>query len=135
VLHNEAPLRDLRELLGAPALERLAAEAREERALTEHYAELAEGLDDPAVSDAERARRRAEFDSLRKRLGGKIVQSATGGAERTELSALLSHILQLLESSAAPAKAAKKPSKTRSPDHAALVRRVRELQGEKAQGP
>jgi hypothetical protein len=136
VLQNQATLKELGELLSAPALERLAQEAREERVLTEHYAELAEGLDDPGVSEGERERRRAEFDSLRKRLGGKIVQSAVAAsAERTELSALLSHILGLIESSAAQAKTAKKPTKTRPSDYGPLIARVQQLRGEKAKAP
>ena len=135
VLQNEGTLRELATLLAAPALERLAQEAREERALTEHYAELAEGLDDPSVSPGERERRRAEFEGLRKRLSGKIVQSAVAsGSERTTLSALLSHLLQLLEERAARARSAKK-GKLRPPDYAPLLTRVHELRGEKAKAP
>jgi len=135
-LQSQAALKELSDLLAAPALERLAQEAAEERAITEHYAELAEGLDDPAVTEAERQRRHAEFDSLRKRLSGKIVDSAVaGGAGRTELSALLSHVLQLLQGKAAQAKTAKKPSKTRPPDYGPLIARLQQLRGEKAQAP
>jgi hypothetical protein len=138
VLQNEATLRELGALLSAPALERLAQEAREERALTERYAELAEGLDDPNVPPGERDRRRAEFDSLRKRLSGKIAQSAVAsGAERSALSALLAHALQLLDEAAARGKLGKgaKAGKARPPDYAALQARVRELRGEKAKAP
>jgi hypothetical protein len=136
LLQNQASLKELSELLAAPALEQLAREAAEERALTEHYAELAEGLDDPGASETERQRRRAEFDSLRKRLGGKIVDSAVAGsAGRTELSALLSHVLQLLQDKQAQAKAAKKPAKTRPPDYGPLIARLQQLRGEKVQAP
>ncbi|HKY35649.1 MAG TPA: hypothetical protein VJN18_06920 [Polyangiaceae bacterium] len=136
VLQNQVSLKELHELLAAPALERLAQEAREERALTEHYAELADGLDDPSVSEGERQRRRAEFDSLRKRLSGKIVDSAVAGsAERTELSALLNHVLQLLQGRAAQAKLAKKPAKTRPPDYGPLITRLQQLRGEKVPAP
>ena len=88
------------------------------------------------MSEGERQRRRAEFDTLRKRLSGKIVGSAVaGGASRTELSALLSHILQLLEDKQAQAKAAKKPGKTRPPDYGPLIARLHQLRGDKVQAP
>jgi hypothetical protein len=139
LLQNEATLRELSSLLASPPLERLAQDAREERALTERYAELAENLDDPEVAEAERERRRTEFDGLRKRLSGKIVQSAVvGGADRGALSAVLAHTLQLLEEAAARAgKTGKtgKSGKARPPDYAALLVRVRELRGEKAKAP
>ena len=86
----------------------------------------------------ERERRRAEFDSLRKRLSGKIVQSAVASSsERTALSALLAHALQLLDDAAARAKLGKggKAGKTRPPDYGPLQARVRELRGEKAKAP
>jgi hypothetical protein len=139
LLQNEATLRELGSLLASPPLERLAQDAREERALTERYAELAENLDDPEVAEAERERRRTEFDGLRKRLSGKIVQSAVvSGADRSALSAVLAHTLQLLEEAAARARKTGKTAKTakvRLPDYAALLVRVRELRGEKAKAP
>lgn len=137
LLQSEATLRDLSALLATPSLEQLAQEAREERALTERYAELAESLDAPDVSASERERRRAEFDELRKRLGGKIVDSAVaGGTERTALSALLAHALQLLEEAAARAATSKpKAGKQRPPDYTAVLARLRSLRGEKAKTP
>jgi hypothetical protein len=132
VAESEAALRELAQLLAAPALERLAREAREERELTEHYAELAENLDDPNVSAGERERRRAEFATLRKRLGGQIVQGASSsGGERTQLSALLAHLITLLELPAPPPKSGKK-AKPQRPDYKPLLGRLRELRGEKA---
>jgi hypothetical protein len=105
---DSARLHELSTLLAAPALELIAHRARDEQALTERYAELAEGLDDPAVSQGERERRHAEFDRLRQRLGGQIVQNAeAAGSDRTTLAALLSRLQQLLES-VAKAKPAKK---------------------------
>jgi hypothetical protein len=137
LLQSEASLRDLGALLATPSLERLAQEAREERALTERYAELAESLDAPDVSAAERERRRAEFDELRKRLGGKIVDSAVaGGGERPALSALLARSLQLLEETAARATSGKpKAGKLKQPDYSAVIARLRALRGEKATTP
>jgi hypothetical protein len=135
VARNEASLRELSQLLAAPALERMAREEREERALTEHYAELAEGLDDPNVSSAERERRRAEFDSLRKRLGGQLAATAESGRERTRLAALLTGLIQVLEAAPANAKASKKQPKTKQPDYQPLLQRLRELRGEKATTP
>lgn len=137
MLQQEATLEELRQLLSAPALQRLAQEARDERALTERYAELAESLDDTGVSEAERGRRRAEFDELRKRLSDKIVKSAVATrGDRTALSALLSLLASMLESSSAPqVKPAKKPPRPRPPNHASVVAQVRELQGEKASAP
>lgn len=132
---SEAALHDLALLLATPALERLAREAREERALTEHYAELAEGIDDANVSAGERERRRAEFDSLRKRLGGQLVDSAASGNNRTQLAALLSHLVTLFESAPPPAKPGKKPGKVRAPDYRSLLTRLHELRGEKATTP
>jgi hypothetical protein len=135
VAESEAALRDLTQLLATPALERLAREARQERELTEHYAELAEGVDDPNVSASERERRRAEFDSLRRRLGGQIVQGGSG-SDRTQLSALLTHLVQLFEAPPPPAaKPGKKPPKTKRPDYQPLLSRLRELRGEKAVAP
>jgi hypothetical protein len=138
VLESETTLSELSSLLSAPPLERLAQEAREERALTERYAELAESLDDPNVPEVERERRRSEFDGLRKRLSGKIVQSAlVSGADHSALSAVLAHTLQLLEDASARIRARKtgKNVKARSPDYSALLARVRELRGEKAKAP
>lgn len=139
LLQSEATLRELSLLLASPPLERLAQDAREERALTERYAELAENLDDPEVAEAERERRRAEFDGLRKRLSGKIVQSAVvSGADRSALSAVLAHTLQLLEDAAARASKigkTRKGGRARPPDYTALLIRVRELRGEKAKAP
>lgn len=127
MLQEPGQLKDLGTLLQSPALESLAKEAREEHALTERYAELAEGLDDPNVSADERQRRRDEFQHLRQRLGGKIVESATKtSAGRTQLGALMLRLDQLLaaaESSAAPKKTQPKP------DYRALRSRVRELSG------
>jgi hypothetical protein len=134
-MRNEGALRELGQLLAAPALERMAREEREERALTEHYAELAEGLDDPNVSSGERERRRAEFDSLRKRLGGQLAATAESGRERTQLAALLARVIQMLETAATNAKASKKPPKTRPPDYQPLLQRLHELRGEKATTP
>jgi hypothetical protein len=133
MLHSEANLKDLSALLAAPALDGLAQQAREERALTERYAELAEGLDDPAVSEAERERRHAEFAHLRKRLGGQIVHSAeASGTERTELGAVLQHLLSALENAAFSGKGAKKG---KTLDYAPLLTRVRELGAGKAPKP
>lgn len=134
VAESEAALRELAQLLATPALEQLAREAREERALTEHYGELAEGLDDPSVSAGERQRRRGEFDRLRKRLGGQLVQGVGSGSDRTQLSALLSHLVTLFE---APVfvKPGKKPNKARLLASRALLLRLHELRGEKAAVP
>ncbi len=131
LLQSAASLRELGELLSAPALERMAQEAQSERALTEHYAELAEGLDDPSVSPGERARRRAEFDSLRKRLSAQLVQSAEAGGGRTQLSALVAHLQQLLEA-AARAKPGRRGPKL---DYAPVLTRLRALTGAKAGHP
>lgn len=119
--------KELSELLASPAIERLAREAREERALTERYGELADGLDDPGLSPAERERRHAEFDNLRRRLSGQIVQSAeSAGADRTLLSALLARVELLLELSQA------RPQKKTKLDYASLLTRVRTLSGKRA---
>jgi hypothetical protein len=122
-------LQELSALLSSPALERIALEAREERALTERYAEIAEGLDDPSVLPAERERRRAEFDRLRRRLGGQIVKSAEGaGSDRTALAALLPRLSLALETAAT-----KKPAKKAQPfDYGPLLTRVRALAGASA---
>lgn len=136
VAQSEASLRELAQLLATPALERLSRDAREERELTEHYAELAEGLDDPNVSAAERERRHAEFASLRRRLGGQIVQGGVGsGSERTQLAALLEHLVKLFEAPPAPAAKPGKHPKSKPPDYKPLLVRLRELRGEKAPGP
>jgi mRNA-degrading endonuclease toxin of MazEF toxin-antitoxin module len=134
VVESEVALRELTQLLAAPALERLAREAREERALTEHYAELAEGLDDPNVSAGERVRRRAEFDNLRKRLGGQLIHTPGSANDRAQLAALLSHLVTLLPSTPPP-KPGKKPTKTRAPDYRPVLARLRELRGEKVPAP
>ena len=133
-LRSEAELLELLALLKAPTLDRVAQKAREERALTERYAELAEGLDDPAVSVGERERRHAEFNHLRKRLGGQIVQSAEGlGGHGTELAAVLQHLRRLLESAAtAPAKP---PRKAKLPDYKPIFLRLHELTTGKAAAP
>lgn len=132
VTRSEPQLKELLGLLAAPALEELARKAREERALTERYAELAEGLDDPAVAPAERERRHAEFDHLRKRLSGQIVQSAeASGAQGTELSAVLGHLERLLQSAATSKRAHKQPP----PDYAPVLQRLRELRSGKAAAP
>ena len=128
--HNDAPWQELTQLLAAPALEQLAREAREERSLTEHYAELAEGLDDPAVSEGERERRHAEFDTLRKRLGGQIVHKAEGGTDRTQLAALLVHLQSVVEGAALQGKRAK-----HSFDFRPLQARLRELASGKVAPP
>jgi hypothetical protein len=134
LVESEAALHELAQLLATPALERLAREARDERALTEHYAELAEGLDDPNVSAGERQRRRAEFDNLRRRLGGQLVHTPGSGNDRTQLAALLSHLVSLLQNTPV-SKTGKKPSKARSPDYRPLLSRLRELRGEQASAP
>lgn len=125
-LRSEAQLRELNALLTSPALERLAREGREERALTERYAELAEGLDDPSVSPGERKRRHEEFDSLRRRLGGKIVQAVeAAGTGHTEADAILSRLLVLLEA----AKNAKTQKKGHAVDYEPALSRIRALGG------
>jgi len=133
-LRSEPELKELLALLSAPALDSVAKKSREERAVTERYAELAEGQDDPAVSPGERKRRHAEFNHLRKHLGGQIVQSAEGlGGHGTELAAVLLHLRRLLEGAAAsPAKVAKK---AKAPDYKPIFLRLRELQTGKAPAP
>ncbi len=132
LLKNERHIHELEQLLQAPVLDQLARDAREERALTERYAELADGLDAPELSAGERERRRAEFDSLRKRLGGKILGNAeAGGGARTELSAVLQHLELMIE----PLQTAVAKSKRRPRfDYAQVLARVRELGG-KGQTP
>ncbi len=131
-LRNEADVQELMRLLVAPALETLARQVREERALTERYAELAEGVDDPSVSPAERERRHAEFDNLRKRLGGQIVQSAEASGVGVELGAVLARVQVLLESVAGQGK----PSpKQKNPNYAPLLSQVRALGSGKAPVP
>ena len=127
-LRSDASLRDLSRLLASPALEQLARDARDERALTEHYSELAEGLDDPAVSAGERERRHAEFDKLRQRLADELVHEAEGGADRTQLAALLSHLQFMLEDASIHGK----PGKPGAIDYRLILARVRELGGGKA---
>jgi hypothetical protein len=127
LLKNERHIHELEQLLAAPALDQLARDAREERALTERYAELADGLDAPELSPGERERRRAEFDSLRKRLGGKIVGSAeAAGGARTELSAVLQHLELMIE----PLQTVITKSKRRPRfDYGQVLARVHELGG------
>jgi hypothetical protein len=133
LLRSEAGLKELLGLLAAPALDNLAKRAREERALTERYAELAEGLDDPSISAGERERRNAEFEHLRKRLGGQIVQSAEAtSAHRAELSAVLLHLQGMVEVAAIPHKGAKK---AKLPNYEPVLARLRELDGGKASTP
>lgn len=135
LVESEAALRELSQLLSTPTIERMAHDAREERALTEHYAQLAEGLDDPNVSAGERERRRAEFDTLRKRLGGQILQKAvSSGSDRLQLAALLAHLERTLQAQAQP-DAGKKPAKQRRPNYGPLLSRLRELRGAKVSGP
>jgi hypothetical protein len=127
LLNNENQLRELDQLLAAPALDQLARDAREERALTERYSELAEGLDAPELSPGERERRRAEFDNLRKRLGGKIVRSAeAAGAVRTQLSVMLDQLQTMLDRRQL---AASKGKKRPHLDYGHALERVRELAG------
>jgi hypothetical protein len=121
--HADTQLQELSRLLATPAIEQLAREASEERALTEHYSELAEGLDAADVSESERARRHAEFDNLRKRLGGQLVHKAEGGADRTQLAALLAYLLRVLEDPSLLGK----PVKHGGFDYRPLQARVREL--------
>lgn len=127
LLHDVSQLKELTAMLQSPTLEALAKEAREERALTERYAELAEAVDDPNVSADERQRRRDEFQHLRRRLGGKILESATKtSAGRTQLGALLLRLDQLL----AAAENAGPPKKGQPKlDYRALRSRVQELGG------
>ncbi|HYP87899.1 MAG TPA: hypothetical protein VEQ59_07090, partial [Polyangiaceae bacterium] len=129
-LRDAGQLQTLTELLATPTVERIAREAREERALTERYADLAESIDDPGVSAAERERRHAEFDSMRKRLSGQIVQNAEGaGADRTALAALLTRAELMLETTAqTKTKASKKPRI----DYTPLLARLRALSGKTA---
>lgn len=123
VLRNQKGLTELAQLLTSPTLERLAREEREERALTERYAELADGVDDPAVSAAERARRREEFAHLRRRLGGQIVQSAEGASVgRRQLAAVLARLQSMLA-----AAAEQTPKKGPKPSYEPVLTRVREL--------
>ena len=131
-LRDPVQLNLLSQLLTSPTLDRVARDARNERALTERYAELAEGLDDPNVSAAERERRHAEFAHLRKRLGGQIVQSAqASGGDHTALGATISRLYAVLES----VSQIKQPKKGRVLDYAPLLTRLRELGAGKAKAP
>jgi hypothetical protein len=134
VAQSEVALHELAQLLAMPSLEQLAREAREERMLTEHYAERAEGIDDPNVTPGERERRRAEFGSLRKRLGGQLVQGAGSGSDRTQRAGLLTHLVSLFERAPTPSSGKKQP-KTRQPDYRPLLTRLHELRREKAPTP
>jgi hypothetical protein len=128
--HTEAGQRELLQLLSAPALDTLAREAREERALTERYAELADSVDDPAASPGERQRRQTEFDTLRKRLSGQIAGTAiASSAHRRQLSTILARVDEALDEVDRARKQGKK-AKHPIPDPAAIRRRVRELRGE-----
>ena len=131
LLRSDTQLQSLSQILASPGIEQLAREAREEHALTEHYSELAEGLDDPSVSVSERERRHAEFDNLRKRLGGQLVHKAEGGSDRTQLAAVLAHLQLMLEEAALQGKGNKKIVV----DYRPLLARVRELGGGKAPTP
>jgi hypothetical protein len=132
MLRTESDVQELMRLLAAPALETLARQAREERALTERYAELAEGLDDPAVTEGERERRHAEFDHLRKRLGGQIVHSAEASGVAVDLGAVLVRVQRLLEGVAGQAQGTPKP---KLPNLAPLLAQVRALGSGKASVP
>lgn len=132
LLLRESSVQDLAQLLAAPALEDLARQGREERALTERYAELAEALDDPAVSAGERERRHAEFDHLRKRLGGQIVRGAQASARSVELGVVLSRLQPLVEAAAGQGKGTKK---AKTPNYTPVLARIRELGGGKAHAP
>ncbi|MDF3069373.1 MAG: hypothetical protein K0R38_4974 [Polyangiaceae bacterium] len=124
VLRSPKHVAELSQLLSSVTLERLAQEAREERALTERYAELAEAVDDPAVSAAERRRRRDEFAHLRRRLGGQIVQTGQGTSSgRTQLAAVISR-LELMVRAAATEPPAKKVVR---PSYEPILARLRDL--------
>lgn len=124
-LRDPLRLAELSHLLTSPTLDRLARDAAEERALTERYSELAESLDDAAASPSERARRRAEFDNLRRRLGTRIALSANGG-DQLQLGALLTQVQALLE--AAAAQSTKRRGRE-IPGYGPLLARVRGLAG------
>lgn len=125
LLRSSAQLTELEQLLGSSSLERLAREQNEERALTERYAELAEAVDDPAVSAAERQRRQEEFAHLRRRLGGQIVASAAGAnSGRSHLGVVLSRLRVLVESAAAAERAQKKRPHL---DYEPILQRLRAL--------
>ncbi len=133
LLAEEASLRELEGLLQEPALNALAQEADQERILTERYAELADSLDDPSVSPAERQRRRQEFATLRKRLADQLVRASAGSSDgHTELRALLAHLLELVEPSVAPEKQGKKGAPKRRASLAAIVTRLHALRGDRA---
>jgi hypothetical protein len=120
-------------LLSSTALDELAQRARDERALTERYAELAEGLDAPEATPAERERRQAEFAQLRKRLGGRLVTLAEGvGRQPSELLAVLSRLRALLDTAATQAKASRQG---RALSYGPLIARVDELKSGKASTP
>lgn len=131
-LRDPVQLNLLSQLIASPALEGLARDARDERALTERYAELAEALDDPNVSAAERERRHAEFAHLRKRLGGQIVQSAqASGGDHTVMGVTISRLYVMLES----VSQMKPPKKGRVFDYGPILARLRELGAGKAKAP
>jgi hypothetical protein len=122
---TQKQLTELGELLASPTIQQLAREARQERALTERYAELAEAIDDPSVSAAERRRRREEFAHLRRRLGDRIVEAAEGASlGRAHLGAVLARLTALLESAAAAEQHRKKGAKL---SYEPLLSRLREL--------
>lgn len=131
-VHDGRQVLALAQLLASPTLEHIALEARNERALTDRYAELAEALDDPAVPQSERERRRAEFEHLRRRLGSQIVGSAErGGTDRTSLPALLSRLLVVVQAAADPKTKAKAPKKARV-DYGPVLDRLQSLNGKLA---
>lgn len=129
---DQRQLLELSVLLASPQLERLAQEARDERALTERYAELAEGVDDPSVPPSERERRRAEFEHLRRRLRGQLVRGAASGPDRSALPALLARLLLVVEAAAEAKPSPSKPSKKPKPDLSPLLTRLRALSGRRA---
>jgi hypothetical protein len=126
---DKQQLAALAELLAAPSLERIARLARDERAMTERYAELAESVDDESVPASERERRHAEFEHLRRRLQDQLVSvTESGGSDRTALPALLSRLSVVLEAAAQakpPAKGRKKPAL----DYAPLLKSLHTLSG------
>jgi hypothetical protein len=125
IAQDQRLLGQLSALLAPPTLDEIAREARAMRALTERYAELAEGLDEPGASQAEQGRRRAEFENLRRRLGGQIVSSAeSAGVDGSALPAIVSRLLALVES----AEKAKPPKKTHA-DYGPVLARLRALNG------
>jgi len=127
---DQRQLAALSELLASPSLERIASQARDERALTERYADLAESLDDPSVPQSERDRRHAEFEHLRRRLGDQIVSSSeSAGSDHTALPALLSRLLVVVEAAADAKPQPSKPQKKPRVDYTPVLTRLRALSG------